>query len=244
MKLSQILEYEFPAFRERSSTRLPDQHKYAREKHLKPGVLRNKKVKHVGSGAFASTYSHQDRPEDVRRISRSQTFKDGYWVYVQALKDHPDNSNPYFPKFREGTEYHQRSGHVMTNRSVLSVKMERLRRLHELDNIEIESVFERWFGEQWKKSIATIYGEFFDLNSWSEPSFVLIDIMRREVENQLSSNSKIIDRQLVDALKFIRELVYDKSRGGEPLSLDFGTNNIMYKRSPYGIQLVITDPVA
>lgn len=239
MKIRQILEYEFPTFREKSVTRLPKQYKL----DSKPSVLRNKKVKHIGTGAFASTYSHQDRPEDVRRVSKPQTIKDGYWAYVRALKDHPDSGNPYFPKFREGTEYHQRSGHTMTNRSVLSVKMERLRQLNELSEIEIESVLERWFGEQWKKSLSVIYGiDVYEISSWwNSPAFVLVDIMRREIDSQLTSNSKLKDCQLVDALKFIKDLVI-ASRDG--LALDLGTNNVMYKRSPYGIQLVLTDPVA
>ena len=230
--------------REKTVSRLPNQYSGAFSDN-KPSVLRNKKVKHLGSGAFASTYSHQDRREDVRKITKPQSFQDGYWKYVKALAKHSDNGNPYFPKFREGTSYRndeEGSNHTMLHRSVLAVKTERLQRLEKLTVKEIESGLVRWFGEDWQKDINYIYGstkDDYDLaTEWYRPVGVLVDIIKKLHEGT-NWIVRVKDQDLIRAVSFIKNLC-DKQH----VSDDYGTNNIMYKRSPYGIQLVFTDPVA
>ena len=96
MKLQQIFE-TFPETQKKRVKRLPQQHRYQLSAN-KPSVLRNPKVKHLGSGSFASAYAHEDRPHEIRRISGPTVKPDAYHVYIKALKNNPDYDNPYFPQ--------------------------------------------------------------------------------------------------------------------------------------------------
>lgn len=227
-----IVEVEFPKIRQRAVKRLPSQWNFG-QSH-KPSVLRNPKVKHKGSGAFASTYQHRDRPEDVRKITKPSDFKDGYHSYIDLLKDNPDFDNPYFPKLREITKYKR------GNKQVLSVKKEALRHMSELTYKEVVSILERWFGPQWNDEIKQIV----DLNvralkTWPNYDILLSSLIRKIADFPEKFRERIRDKQLYDALYWLNNTVV---KGGT--TFDIGVNNIMYKRSPYGIQLVLTDPVA
>ena len=239
MKIKQLIEYEFPEIRQRSVPRVPNAYKPSEGK---PAVLRNKKVKHMGSGAFASVYKNQDRPEDVTKISKPMSIHDGYNKYIAALKNHPDNGNPYFPKVRSATKYSDKEthGHSMVSRTVHAVKTESLRHLSELSTREVHSVLERWFGEDWENVLKRIYEteHTIEFQTWDKPNYVLVDLMDH-IRDYASVALKTKDHDLLRALAFLTKLSDDGAGG-----IDFGMNNIMYKRSPYGIQLVFTDPIA
>ncbi len=236
MKIIDILEYDYPEHKMRDVERLPRQFK---GEFSTPEVMkRNPKVKHRGTGAFASTYSHEDRPHDIRRVTKQQLLPDGYRKYHEELQKHDDKDNPYFPQFSEGTTY--RKG----NRSVLSVQTQRLRRLHELTKEETESVLERWFGKNfhdivWNKILhfGPWSAETSHKEGWGAP--VITGVLRRIVED-IHVRDHVKDKELNRALDFIKYKVV----GPGPPDFDLGTNNIMYKRSRYGIQIVLTDPVA
>ena len=241
MKVNQLFEYEFPEIRQRSVPRVPDAYRPAHGVDP-PLVKRNKKVKHMGSGAFASVYRNQDRPEDVTKISKPMSLHDGYHKYIKALKNHPDNGNPYFPKVRAATKYtlNDKNAHSMVTRTVHSTKTESLRHLKELSMREVESVVERWFGEDWKAVLKDIYEteHTAEFGNWKDPNYILVDLI-----NQIRDYPHVArvtkDENLVNALKFLTKL--ETSGAG---AIDFGMKNIMYKRSPYGIQLVFSDPLA
>jgi len=248
-----IIEVEFPKIRQRIVSRLPNQW-YGQ----KPSVLRNPKVKHKGSGAFASTYQHQDRPEDVRKITKPQVVIDGYHKYIELLQDNPDSDNPYFPKIREITRYSKKqepgaepakkrpinysrnSTAHEPDAVVLSVKKEALRHLEELTYTEVAPVFERWFGTDWYKQLRKITDASIDtLKSWERYDLIISSMVRAIAKNPEKWKDDLLDEDLYNALYWLR---YTVARDG--VEFDFGGNNIMYKRSPYGIQLVLTDPVA
>ncbi len=250
-----IIEVEFPKIRQRIVKRLPNQWM-----SQDPSVLRNPKVKHKGSGAFASTYQHQDRPEDVRKITKPQVVIDGYHKYIELLQDNPDFDNPYFPKIREVTRYTKKQlpgakpvkkPRPMYSRNstanepdavVLSVKKEALRHLDELTYTEAVSVFERWFGTDWYKQLRKISDASIEtLKSWDRYDLIMSNIIRQIAFNPEKWRGALLDKDLYNAIYWLKNTVVQDGRECE---FDFGGNNIMYKRSPYGIQLVLTDPVA
>jgi len=238
MKLINLFEYEFPEIQQKTVKRLPKQHKLA---HTNASVLRNKKVKHLGSGAFASAYSNQDRPEDVRKVSGQSSVHDGYMKFIRAVRDSSEVGNPYFPKFREASEYNDNETHSMVKRSVYSVKTERLRKLEELTKSEIAAVMERWFGKNWSNVASqiippsSISGEHA---VWKIPAMLLVEVLSRLVKGR-DFGVSVQDEDLWKAIGLIQK--FTSENAPDP---DISINNIMYKRSPYGIQLVFTDPVA
>ncbi len=250
-----IIEVEFPKIRQRIVSKLPNQWM-----GQEPSVLRNPKVKHKGSGAFASTYQHQDRPEDVRKITKPQVVIDGYHRYIELLQDNPDFDNPYFPKIREITRYSkkQKPGAEPVKKRpinytrnstanepdavVLSVKKEALRHLDELTYTEAASVFERWFGSDWIKHLKKFTDATIEtLKSWERYDLIMSNIIRTISHDPEKWRGILLDKDLYNAIYWLKNTVVKDS---EECSFDFGGNNIMYKRSPYGIQLVLTDPVA
>jgi len=231
-----MMEVEFPKIRERKVAKLPNQWNFG--EYQKPSVLRNPKVKHKGSGAFASAYQHQDRPEDVRKISKPTKFKDGYHKYIELLKDNPDFDNPYFPKIREITRYSHKYG--KSDEQVLSVKKEALRNLDELTYEETASVFERWFGPEWLDHLRKITDASIDtMKSWKKYDLILESMIRNIAKYPENYRGALLDKDLYNALYWLK---YTIAQDG--VEFDLGGNNILYKRSPYGIQLVLTDPVA
>ncbi len=237
-----IVEVEFPKIRQRIVSRLPRQ--WNSMQTGKPSVLRNPKVRHHGTGAFASTYSHKDRPEDVRKITKPSGFADGYHKYIELLKDNPDFDNPYFPKIREITRYkssNEKQGPGSEiNQKVLSVKKEVLRHMDELTYKEVVSILERWFGPQWNDIIKQIVNlNVSTLKTWPRYDTLLSSLIRKIADFPEDFRGKLRDKQLYDALYWLRHTVVKSGT-----TFDMGINNIMYKRSPYGIQLVLTDPVA
>ncbi len=245
-----IIEVEFPKIRQRIVKRLPHQ------RLGQARVVRNPKVTHKGSGAFASTYQHQDRPEDVRKITKPQIVIDGYHKYIELLKDNPDFDNPYFPKIREITRYSKKqadlipdpttklysrdSVHDDSDAVVLSVKKEALRHLDELTYAEAVSVFERWFGTDWLKQLRKITDASVEtLKSWDRYDLIMTNIIRKISFDPESWRGALLDKDLYNAIYWLKNTV-----AKDGVEFDLGGNNVMYKRSPYGIQLVLTDPVA
>ena len=235
MKLKHLFEYQFPEIQQKTVKRLPKQHKLA---FNDVSVLRNKKVKHLGSGAFASAYANEDRPEDVRKVSGQSSVHDGYMRFVKALKDSQEFGNPYFPKFREASEYKNQEDHMMMKRSVYSVKTERLQQLEQLTKSEVAAVMERWFGENWTDVAAQLHIRNRPVNGANYPSAVLVEVLKRLVKS-VQLGIRLRDNELERAVAFIQK--FSANDAADP---DISMNNIMYKRSPYGIQLVFTDPVA
>ncbi len=234
MKIKDILE-DFPKIRKKRVKRLPKQHAYMGIGKDAPSVLRDPKVKHLGSGSFASAYTHKDRPHDIRRISAPSIEPDAYHKYIDALKKSPDYDNPYFPQIHEVTKY---TGGVEGKETVLSVKAGRLRRISELRTEEIQAVFERWFGEDYENVLAKEYPLGGTGAQAGDLSYYMFPALVRKIIEEKKFRKKVVDQDLLRAAIFISKLLTNKVR------TDLGINNLMYRRSPSGIQIVITDPVA
>ncbi len=235
--VSKFITEDFPKTRKRRVKRLPQQHRYLSGLDLnadKPTVLRNPKVKHLGSGSFASAYAHEDRPHDIRRISKPAVDPDAYLKYIEALKNNPDYDNPYFPQIHEVTKY---TGDADSRgvQTVLSVKAGRLHRLDTLNNKEVHAVLERWFGENYSNVMKKMF--HYDLQGIS--SYYLIpDVVRKLIEKK-RFRKEVVDQELLRAINFMDKEVLKKG-----VQSDIGVNNLMFRRSPSGIQIVLTDPVA
>lgn len=243
MKVEYLIEYQFPEIKTRKVRKTPDHYfsgmvdsgvdAYIPQDSnvVMPRVMRNKKVRHFGTGTYASTYGHQDNPHDVRKVSREQQIKnyDGFWTFIVALSKHEDNDNPYFPRFRSITNYEgPRTGSY-------SVQVERLYHVNSLKSREVEALILTIYGmDNWKRIVLMISNDAMTLPDQAIGKTFLDALSNsfREVRYQ----ELIIDKNLKSAIDFITLIP-----GGY---LDIHPANIMVRNTPYGKQIVFSDPRA
>ncbi len=240
MKLQQLLEYQFPQIKTRSVRRAPDQYNLRSERSQReettgeyeddpippmPRVLRDPNVYHLGTGSFASVYTHKDQPHDVRKLSRRQGSNryDGFWTYIIALSHHSDNGNPYFPRFRSITNY------VDPKQGSYSVQVERLDHIDSISKREAMALMERMFGDNTGYLLKDMKPNGFRISN------VIADMFRSE---DAPARRLIVDEDLRKAIEFI------KMQESGRVFLDVHSDNMMIRNTPYGKQLVFSDPLA
>lgn len=222
-------------YSQRHVDRLTSYHKWS-DTEGSHRVLKNPKVKHKGTGAFASTYQHQDRPHDVTKITKPMEFPDGYQKYLRMLLQHDDRDNPYFPKVREVRE--RRKGEANT----LAVKMEALQHIETLSHKEANAILDKWLGKNKQHFIDAgtrshwMGGEIPRMSGDDYYGPAIVKVLR-DLFNY--HEGLVVDKNLAKAMKFIK---YKVAVNG--VDLDLGDNNVMLRRTPYGVQVVFTDPVA
>lgn len=222
MRLQYLLEYTFPEIRYKTVTKLPKQYAdvdLTQGLQKRPGVMRrNPKVQHLGTGYFSSVYGHEDRPQDVRKISSISGVKsvDGFFHYMIALSKHEDYANPYFPKVRSMTVY----TNPTETQLMYSVQLERLFSGLTLNVEQLEAMTTKMFGRSfgsWKQTIEAVrwvlYSYSQDVSGW--------------------------DLDLIRAIKFVKDVARKSN-----LSIDFHRDNALVRHTPYGPQFVFADPLS
>ena len=243
MKLEYLVEYQFPEIKTRTLKRAPPDHYFqgmtdsGKDAYIPPDaqltlprVMRNKKVRHFGTGSFASTYGHRDNPHDIRKLSTKQQVKDydGFWTFILALSKHKDNDNPYFPRFRSITNYE--GAH---DQGSYSVQMERLYHIDSLKPREVETLISNIYGiDNWKRLVLMISNDAVTLPNDSI-SKTFVNVIRNTF-HQTKYMDLIIDENMRNAVQFITSIP-----GGH---MDIHSANIMIRNTPYGKQLVFSDP--
>lgn len=228
MKLINLFEYTFPKIKYRNTPNHPTA--FDRVGNKTANRLRNSKdIEHLGTGSFASTYTNPNRtPHDVRKASKQMERQhiDGFYFYIRALENNPDNTNPYFPRFREITIYTDKF--IVANQEdsqqdkiTYSVQMERLYRLIDISESEYNAILYRILGP--------------DISD--NTSIELNDMVRRVIVSG-RKHYNIIDEDFYRATKFISKVAENSN-----VWLDVHNENIMFRRTSYGPQLVITDPL-
>ena len=240
MRLETLLnEYTFPKIKEVTvdRTRHPGQREVWDDKLEKSVSALQKKggAERLGRGSYAAAYSNPKRtPQDVRKVSDPQFESniDGFYFYMQALKDHPDNTNPYFPRIREMKVYTDPEKEKLT----YSVQMERLDDMRKLKHkTSFESILRRLYGDNMDNAKQFLDG--MSNHPYGEP---LLSIVIAAVKQEMNPLYElIVDKNFLRATKFIKQ-TSEKMH----LGLDLHDENIMVRHSPYGPQLVFTDPLS
>lgn len=186
------------------------------EKRFQPEKDRDSR--HIGTGAYARV-TQDDDPHMVNRVSRGdrETRLDAYWVYAKYIMKHELWKNPFFPRF-----YAMNTKVYASDEKIKSAKMEKLESLQGASEDEGIFLYRKLFGE-----------EVFAFNREK-----FSDRIEREAETlQLVGNSKNYNKQYLQALKIINQIAKK-----EKFHIDIWHEDLMFRRGPYGIQLVITDP--
>ncbi len=228
MKLAALFEYTFPKIERRNVSKLPKQYHHGSsssvddyDPEFEPQVMK-RGGEHLGTGHFSSVYSDPKRtPHDARKVSRPRDLHeiDGFYHYMVELEKWPDNGNPYFPRFRAIKIYHGPD-----DLTVYSAQMEKLIPAKSGAS-EREVIFRRIFGDEEGKGFAKRHS--------------LFEVVEAAIQKYGNLADKIIDKDLLSAANFIQRVSEKHSAG-----VDIHSDNLMFRRTPYGLQLVITDPLS
>ena len=241
MRYAELLEYSFPKIH---TVNVKSQ------RHPGRGLGRTADAEYVGGGSFADAYSNPKRtPHDIRKLSnqpRNAHDLDGFFYYIKALEKNPDNDNPYFPRFRQIKVYIDRdefdgwsTGETDPRRDEItySTQMERLEDMRTLTKRENEAIKRRIFGDNYddaQRSLDTV-----DHHSFGQELLTVIDQAINHAGSRAGLNGYIVDEDFVRATAFIKKIANKYSIG-----LDLHDENIMFRRGPTGVHLVLTDPLS
>ena len=198
----------------------------------------------LGSGYFGKVY---DQPEGelgigtAKKISRFDQNKptlDGYYAYINKLMSLKDqNDNPYLPQIYNANIVKPKRG-----APYFELDMEKLSPWKDLEEDELLTIFSRALDVQLNS-----VEEFRQLVGRKGVPYkdIIIEELLRYITKTISDQNykdikgnSIKDSQLIEAINIIRYL--QKTGYGE----DLHAGNVMVRRTKYGPQLVLTDPLS
>lgn len=201
---------------------------------------RNNVDNKIGSGFFSTVYNDKDE-HMVKKISNNSDMKDSYWDYADALiQSGIWESNPHFPriysikKFTHGSETHYKG------------TMERLLGFGDCSNTELYTCYSNLL------DVGKVADHYKAMDT-RDPSYKDTNILRfismvtTALDNAVENDNYdiVTDATLKEALQWIRQILDSFAAKGKIFGgVDIHKNNIMYRRTKYGIQLVLSDPVA
>lgn len=188
----------------------------ALRKHI-TDINSNPKVKPIANGSFAYIH-HVDDPHEMDRVIRTADDYDIGNKWLQYIVDHPElHNNPFVPKVRAvGTK----------SNGISSYQVEPLHPFDAIDDNVKRSLARRYFIDK------------LDLDNKNLDN-LYIDVLDASLVNHMT----IRDPQLKQALSSINDLKNQLENQGLYAKRDFHDGNVMWRLTPQGPQLVITDPL-
>ena len=192
----------------------------------------------LGKGKFSVARTDRD-PHMVKKYNYRFDQKDPYNEYINYIIEYKLTDNPYFPRV-----YNIKRVDDPDGRTSYKYTVERLIPYTQLEVQELEAIVTNMFT---KDTAATI------LNSlkFSEKLKISDEKLKGNIHSDMAffiqnglydNNMKYFkDDNLITALREIRDIV-NSSRNN--LRYDMHAGNLMYRRTKYGAQPVISDPVA
>jgi hypothetical protein len=161
--------------------------------------------------------------------------RDGYLMWLKTIHDHP---NPFFPQIDRLKTFKREDNRL--NRTHYHVKMEKLLPGHSLSKEEAQHILQQYLNVEITPALEQTIAK--QSAKWETP----------EAEEYVSLFAKILralitgdntpypvhieDKHLIEALKMLQQMHRQR------FSLDLHTNNVLFRRTPYGVQPVFTDP--
>lgn len=181
---------------------------------------------HKFVGAGLNAYVHKtDNQHSLDQVHRTANPDEGTNVYLNFLRTHPKlYNNTFFPRVKD-----------MRTSSHDTVTMD-IERLHPFttpglgDNIKLlTSLWQQYFRWRLPGRARTNDEEYIDDLRWS---------FLQNLRDAVSSGSGVIDPQLMQAHHVISHIKYKYHQ-----TVDIHANNIIWRLTGVGPQLVITDPL-
>lgn len=172
-------------------------------------------------GAFAYKRNLKDNPHEIEKISRSSiaVISDKYWQYVDYLLKHDLMDNPYFPNiYNVEDNYKSNKDGALQARA----RIEKLDHFNSLNSKEAQYLAEKIFGINAASNDIYTYKNLYVI--FAEATFLPDEI-------------EILDENFIEAKKYLHRFAREYYA-----TFDLSINNIMVRRTPYGPQLVFSDP--
>lgn len=180
----------------------------------------------MGFGYFSVTRTDKSDPHMViKRHKKAYDFKEGFDIFAQNVVDNKLYKNIHFPKIYKSTDIKDKE-----NQSIKKWQIERLYPFKSLSEKELIHLVESYFYPS----------SFENFLSHGEKMirFKIVDILKVAIYK--GNYDPIKSDELKNALAIIKKM-YENQTG---IMLDLHQGNVMIRRTPYGNQLVITDPFA
>lgn len=192
------------------------------------GVFRDSNRNHdkdpgfLGSGNFSVVSQDRSDPHMVTKTARGtkETEIDGFWIYSQYILKYKLWENPYFPRI-----YAKKTFTDKTRKSINRAQIEKLTPPSDLNDSEIAFLYRKMFGEE------------VDPKKTNHNVHTLSTRVEEEVVSKSFKNKDKYDSSYVRAVTILHKIA-----GKHDLIIDIWGDNIMIRRGPHGVQLVITDP--
>lgn len=202
--------------------------------------------KQLGSGHYSTAKANKD-PHLITKYKKnfSDTEKDPYWEYVDMVINNKLWENPYFPRIYKKHTYVDQK-----NQKLPKVEMEKLDGSATLNKKEVEYLIEKIVDPSSNLFSENVKSHFPE-DKWYPYNMTRI-ICRIIMANvigfkkasvyaegkEIDIDTRIKDTKLIQAIKALIEF-----RKYHPTaSVDLHTGNVMVRRGPTGVQLVLTDP--
>lgn len=181
----------------------------------------------------------KDKKEPFTVNKKPHTFidtsEDAYYVYIKTIVDHKlAQENPYFPKVYKFKTLNIKNNTDRRSRSY-DIQLEKLIEFDELKTKEALTLLEKILDDEGIKYFHNNYG-ILKSNSYHQKNIRDIILF---ILNCIATNVYVKDKYAKDAMSLINDL-----RNAYGFILDLSEWNVMFRRSSYGIQMVITDPLA
>ncbi len=179
------------------------------------------KQNQLGYGKYSYVTQKKADPHLVTKVQNkaaSNLANDGYFSYIKYIVDNKiAQRNPYAPRVYKINKFKDTAGNEK-----YTIDMEKL--------VDIEDIS----GEE----LAVVYKMITGLESNADDVNALRNKMTFFLGKHLSGDTN--NPNLDEVLKIIDYLL----RENDDFILDIHDGNIMFRRTPHGVQLVITDPLS
>lgn len=210
------------------------------------------KLQFKGQGYFSDVYDIDDNPHEIVKHSSQLTgakatekyqkqdkedYDEGFRYYAEAiLADNTAVSNPYFPRIRvyvADKNEHQYVIETLIDPSSI---------FHWLDGDVSDPEF------QHQRNMINVLGQqmfsnWGEITAWCDDDTQSTEILDKIIAlidyGCNGGGIQTTDKKLIQALSLIRDLKASNRR----LAVDIHEGNVMFRRSKFGLQLVITDPL-
>lgn len=178
----------------------------------------------IGKGRYSTV---RNDPKDPHMVIKKTKFdkdktayhnKDVYPQFIEALINSDQKMNPYFPRVYGMKSYNDKSDDKLHKFNI-----ERLEDLRQLSAEEMDHIIGLIMDDDVRKA-------------WKIDNERMLAWFICEAIKKNSVRKEIKDRNLYNALTFLSKFLKKN------WYLDLHSENMMFRRTPYGPQLVITDP--
>lgn len=191
-----------------------------------------------GRGSFANVRADKKDPHMVRKNQHTPAFKDsddGYIPFINYLIEHKLMGQfVNFPRVYDIKKIQSKRNDGF----IYSYTIEKLVEGRDLSMEELNAVIDRTLGNEKIKAMTYTKREELvspnRLNQW----------FAAQITYAMHDGYNIIDEELVKALQVLKTIIEDNVKTGSIIMTDIHGGNIMYRRTPHGLQVVLSDPIA